>query len=555
MEKKKSTRIVCYANGYPTPKINWLFNGKEIDDKNPNMYPSGKSLYVKNPNINLNGYITCQAIGSENNKAESSALLVYSYDLEPKVNLSVNTSNFTIGTLVQFNCTIMNKNKLWAQNFFYDWYKDGKLIETNSDQSYLVKLSSTSDSGYYSCQAKDSKDIQKSNKQEIFLQVYEKIEIKIKFESNFAINNKTIQIKQGDNVTVSCNTNQIKNQSIKTRWVTDKIFSDQKNFNVSSSSSFEINNADVKDSDKYICLANSNDSLVESVRDYINIKVERYEPIELFLEHELTESQVTVDCIYDGYPEPKVEWIKKVGSNSSVNFETEKILYGGIKLIVNRTNTNSIINFECMAQNTFESKSVSINLWMSNDPKILILNEQTTSASFYESTDKPFETNSKSKETTITDLTNEATTISISTTTTTTPPTATTTTTTNPPTTTTTTTTTPPPTTTTTTTTPPTTTTTTTNTTPPKTTTTTTNTTTTTITTTSQATSITTTRVKYFTSSTAKKEIVTNDKTIYLNEGDNLDLECNLPDNKIKVILIILNILRNKFDNLDIFKS
>ena len=62
------------TSGNPEPQVVWLFNNQIISDSN-NAFPRGNTLYIRNAQVDLNGYFTCRAIGPEGEFSEDSTLI------------------------------------------------------------------------------------------------------------------------------------------------------------------------------------------------------------------------------------------------------------------------------------------------------------------------------------------------------------------------------------------------------------------------------------------------------------------------------------------------
>ncbi|CAF0717132.1 unnamed protein product [Brachionus calyciflorus] len=380
LDSQRRTTVTCLTTGYPKPKIIWFFNGEEVKTYPYYFYELNNLLLIRNPSHLLNGYITCQATGYLNQKSESTSLLVHGALILPKVDISLSKNNATIGTNVEFNCIILNEKNLKIKNFYYDWFKNGQLIsENNVNSTLILKVNSSENSGIYSCQAKDKYLIVKSNIADVNFEVFEKLELKINIASNHLILDKHINIKQTDILTLNCLVKVPKNNFAKTKWLLDSAEAYESVEISQNVFDLKIFNVQIKHSGKYWCAAESNDTKLEPVNDYVIVTVEEYQPIDVEIQPISNDDETIVyACLFDGIPTPTAKWIR-VDNDTDVG--RQEVDDWAVKLYLNKTENNDAVVYECIAENKFETKldRIAIQIGVNvNEPVSFPIRLETT---------------------------------------------------------------------------------------------------------------------------------------------------------------------------------
>lgn len=343
--------------------IQWLINDKDISSYR-NLYAHGSKLYVMGAYQDLHGVLTCRAISKKGHFIEDTAVIRMNKQKSLYINIYPKISNPSIGDKIEIFCYLesLPDNKDLS-NVEFEWRKDGNLVREsnfliiNKQRSLSLTITSLQDSGLYSCQAFDQDNL-KSNIGKVNIDVMDskKENVQIEIKSNKLIKNRKIFLKQSDNITLDC---LVKSSELvlPSNWFkVEGSLNSEYHLISNDGSRMTIMNIQPIHSGRYSCINLFGNSISQQISDYVEIIVEKYEPIEIYTEFHEEKDQYIIECfIKNGYPIPELNWVK-VQSESRKNV----IRYfpnSHIEIILDKKNNDIYGSYECRASNKFETKS------------------------------------------------------------------------------------------------------------------------------------------------------------------------------------------------------
>lgn len=355
LEYGQNTTIKCKVTGILTPKVYWFFKN-ELINNNQNFEISDNLLFIKNANENINGEITCQALGKDNVLVKAKSV-IFVKNIRILVRIQPNELDIQIKSKISLSCEIIQPKIADISNLKYLWYKDNKILENFNLNQIEFTISSINQSGNYSCQVYDGDNKSDHAYFKIkVIQTLNDVDVNISSDNKIDYQNKILIAKERDNITLNCNSNAGDSQVY---WnITTLNGQFEKN-----GKELVLNDIKQYSSGKYECVVKLPEFNKE-FKNYINLTIFVYEPIKLKITKRYDNNILMLDCnLVQGLPHPEISWNKDGFKFHNIQEIKSPQMHS---ISIDQTNQANYGTFKCMAKNYFENVSEEFNLGIEN---------------------------------------------------------------------------------------------------------------------------------------------------------------------------------------------
>lgn len=364
MSKSGVHKFTCLTNidKENITNITWQLNGLNVmSRKNVRTENDNTNLIVDSPERNFNGQLTCR-IAYNTNQLVQDSIIVEVIDTQFAVELVPKYVNATLGDHVELKCHASGDFHK-QHHIVYVWTKDGSEIDHAKNSSiFSFIVSSAREAGDYACKAVnlDTKDPTDYARAKVNIYVDNR---PLRIESNMPIDpsSKSIKVKQSDNVTLTCTSR----NRLKYQWtVTFNMVNIPMIKEPSTIGAFDLSNIRIEQNGRYKCVGYAAD-MTEYGTDFVNVEVEKFEPIEVEVNMIEADTGLTMGCkLLSGYPLPSLEW--KRTDNRPIQYTTlsyDENLGLTIEFDSSVALSDDVrVEYACVASNRFQTKVEKINL-------------------------------------------------------------------------------------------------------------------------------------------------------------------------------------------------
>ncbi|KAL9951090.1 hypothetical protein ACROYT_G043686 [Oculina patagonica] len=365
----QNVTLSCNATGNPTPKISWTRNGYPVDtggNSRISFSEDSEQLTITNLIRVNSGEYRCEASNIIGNDTSNAAKL--DVQSQPKIIIAHLQNTTAIeGDDVTLSCNATGNPKptiIWSRNGSPLNTRNNSRIIFSEDNAQLTIMSvNRTDRGEYRCVAGNILGNDSSIAATLVIQYQPKI-------ASHPLSNI---IKEGRNVTLSCNTDGNPVPTISWTRNGDPV-DENKNSRVSfteNKKQFTIINVNRTDSGEYRCVANN--SVGNDTSNVATLDVQY--PPEIIVHPEAqanTEGvNMTLSCIADGNPVPTKSWTRNgfpmnTLGNSRIRFSADKK-----QLTITNVNRTDSGEYRCVANNSLgNDTSNTATLDIQYQPKI-----------------------------------------------------------------------------------------------------------------------------------------------------------------------------------------
>ncbi|XP_078352640.1 hemicentin-1-like isoform X3 [Oculina patagonica] len=375
----QNVTLSCNATGNPTPKISWTRNGYPVDtsgNSRISFSEYSEQLTITNLIRVNSGEYRCEASNIIGNDTSNAAKL--DVQSQPKIIIAHLQNTTAIeGDDVTLSCNATGNPKptiIWSRNGSPLNIRNNSRIIFSEDNAQLTIMSvNRTDSGEYRCVANNILGNDSSIAATLVIQYQPKI----------ASHPLSTIIKEGRNVTLSCNTDGNPVPTISWTRNGDPV-DKNKNSRVSfteNKKQLTIINVNRTDSGEYRCVANN--SVGNDTSNVATLDVQYPSEITAHPRNKTRKEgqNVTLSCNATGNPTPKISWTRNgypvdTGGNSRISFSEDSEQLTITNLI--RVNSGE---YRCEASNIIgNDTSNAAKLDVQSQPKIIIAHLQNTTA-------------------------------------------------------------------------------------------------------------------------------------------------------------------------------
>lgn len=353
--------ITCDVTGNPKPQVQWLFNQNPINDGDYQLYPRGETLYGRQVNKNINGYIICRAIDQSGQTAEDSVLINVveiatrpPTQPKPSVSARVEPASATaqIGESTVLNCLTENT----GANHIIEWVRQDEqsLPRDSMIRANTLSLSNLQrhDSGVYVCRVIDRATGVEHKAYSTLIVIDNPVEPEVITPLELEVLPEIADLVQGQDAEFMCN---VLNGDANVILVWKKVSGalDPSRHIVSENGRrLKIVNVQQDDRGYFECQA---DNAQDSIRDFVRVDVEAREApvVEIYPQQD----EILIDrgavayaqCrIVAGIPSPSIEWtrVDKQPLSSNIVISQE-----GSLLQIQNANDGDFGDYECVSSN------------------------------------------------------------------------------------------------------------------------------------------------------------------------------------------------------------
>lgn len=293
-------------------------------------------------------------------------------EIDPDINVQVtpNSLNVTIGEQIRLQCSLQPSaySLPIADRLKYVWTKDNRALpnEFSSRSELAFTAKSMSESGEYACRAVDPSTNRESNAAVARVQVNVRpgqiyVEMSRYEQGGQMPLDRVVRVKETDDVKLKCelkNAPQLVRASM--RWLK---LENRQEYPIHRNVVYydlPLLRLSVDHAGRYYCIASLEDQ--QQVFDYIDLEVERYEPIELESKVIDAGEDLSLGCrVIRGLPKPTVSW-KRIDDMQTWKVQTWDEDSRTLYIDFDRNDRASYDNwFICTAENKFQKLSSQIN--------------------------------------------------------------------------------------------------------------------------------------------------------------------------------------------------
>lgn len=369
--------LSCIVSGTPEPKIEWLINNQKAEEVR-NVFVRGNVLYVRDAQVELNGYFTCRALGQDGRLAEDSASIQVRRVEEPdrsfEVRVTPLSSNTNVGDSVRLSCAVFDfeGNTYSSSNELrFSWSKQSGSLPSGayaSGDSLTLYNIQEEDSGSYVCNVENTENRMSGQGVSVVyvtrVQTIEPVE-----QLRVEVTPKEVSIKQGRDAELVCNVQGGRNPVVNWKKTGESLDPVR---HIVQGNKLIIKNAAPTDRGYFECEAESGS---DYSRDYALVDIEpREEPkIEIYPNLEQIDLEyggvAYLQCrIIAGTPLPSTEWTRADGKPLSSKAVVSQ--EGGL-LQINDAGRDEFGVYECVARNEEGEARARVNLVPRGSPQVV----------------------------------------------------------------------------------------------------------------------------------------------------------------------------------------
>ncbi len=369
--------------------VEWLFNNNKLTSDTSYLFPRGNILYIRDAQLDLNGYFTCRVVSAEDGQYVEDSTRLTVKEKVPDVQLTAliapQSADSYVGGSIKFICSLTDQStgRDHSTNVRITWTKQNDRITSNQRQNengeiVLYNLEEK-DTGYYVCTTQHLTSGQiyqaiASLKVNPLSQTNNQ-ENKVGEEEDTAVTQlvvdvspKEVTLIQGRDAVFICTVKGGGNNKNKVEWTKMNGESLDPKRHIINGLRLEIKNVQPEDRGYFKCEATYGS---ESTNDYVRVDVESREAPKL--EIYPMEDEVQVDYGSDAYaqcrvtagiPTPSIEWKRADGRPLSSKIE---ITLEGTLLRIQNAGKQEFGSYICIAKNEEGVASDQIDFVGPND--------------------------------------------------------------------------------------------------------------------------------------------------------------------------------------------